>query len=96
MDLTRLIYERLPLSTVDVKCPVMRPECQNGFDRVVDIAAAFEFYRIPYAVWGTMLHFIYGIPVGIPVSSRRFFSRIPSPSDVRFLGNFPRRRGRPL
>lgn len=71
MDLTRLVYEPLPLSTEDDKCPVMRPECQNEFDRVVDIAVAFEFYHIPRAVWGTMLHFIYGIPVGIPVGLRR-------------------------
>lgn len=45
------------------------PNRLNAFDRVVDIISAFEFYGVTYAVWGSMLNYIHGAPVGIPVSS---------------------------
>lgn len=63
----------------------MRPECQNEFDRVVDITSAFEFHHIPYAVWGTMIQFINGIPVDVPVGTKTYFDFAPTNSLHNFV-----------
>lgn len=66
---TRVIYDEHPIIGAEGDGPpAIRAGCVGAFDRVVDVAAAFEYHSIPYAVWGTMLHFIHGIPVDIPVS----------------------------
>lgn len=58
------------------RVPILRDCGRLGaFDRVVDITTAFEFYNVTYAVWGSLLNYIHGVPVIFSVSERCWHHR---------------------
>lgn len=59
--LTRVVHDELSAAGphTEISLPIMRSYCRGSFDRVADVTTAFEFYNIPYAVWGTMLNYIH-------------------------------------